>query len=244
MIEYAMISEIGEKNTNEDAVKGFVNQPLSTYGFVLADGLGGHGNGDVASKFVVECTGAAIENTDSFDGIFLDECFDTAQQLLMEEKEMSGMRSIKTTMVLLLITGKTAQWGHIGDSRLYHFRDGKLMGRTMDHSVPQVLVLSGQIKEKEIRHHPDRNKLLRAMGDEWSMPEYEIDERSMKIKKGDSFLLCTDGFWEWIEEKTMLKILRQEESAFDALHQMKEEVVKNGSGKGMDNYSAILVNIK
>ena len=64
MIEYAMISEIGEKENNEDSVRVFINQPLSTYGFVLADGLGGYKNGDVASKLVVECVGAAIENTD------------------------------------------------------------------------------------------------------------------------------------------------------------------------------------
>ena len=62
--------------------------------------------------------------------------------------------------------------------------------------------------------------------------------------KGDSFLLCSDGFWEWIEEKTMLKILKQELSAYDALNEMVKEVKANGLGKEMDNFSAILVNIK
>ena len=106
VIEYAMISEIGEKQANEDTVKAFVNQPLSTYGFVLADGLGGHGNGDIASNFVVDCAGAMIENTDTFEGVFIDECFETAQEMLMEEKDLKGFNSIKTTMVMLLITGK------------------------------------------------------------------------------------------------------------------------------------------
>lgn len=244
MIEYATISEIGEKEKNEDAVKVFINQPLSTYGFVLADGLGGHGNGDIASNFVVDCVGAAIENTDGFGGVFLDQCFDTAQEMLMEEKELKGLHSIKTTMVMLLVTDSIAQWGHVGDSRLYHFRDGKMLSRTIDHSVPQMLALSGQIKEKEIRHHPDRSVLLRAMGSEWNAPAYEIAERHMRIKKGDTFLLCSDGFWEWIEEKTISKILKQELSAYDALSEMVAEVQANGVGKGMDNFSAILVNIK
>jgi len=239
-----MISETGEKEANEDTVKVFVNQPLSTYGFALADGLGGHGNGDIASEFVVDCVGAAIENTHSFDGVFIDECFDMAQEMLMEEKEIKGLPSIKTTMVLLLIKDKYATWGHIGDSRLYHFRNGKQASRTIDHSVPQMLVLSGQIKEREIRHHPDRSMLLHAMGAEWTAPSYEIDKRNMEIRKQDSFLLCSDGFWEWIEEKTMIKILKQELSAYDTLHAMEEEVLNNGKGKGMDNYSAILVNIK
>ena len=145
---------------------------------------------------------------------------------------------------MLLITGKIAQWGYIGDSRLYHFRDGKQLSRTIDHSVPQMLALSGQIKEREIRHHPDRSLLLRAMGTEWDMPAYEIAQRRLQTIKGDSFLLCSDGFWEWIEEKTMIKILKKDLSAYDALCEMTAEVKANGTGKNLDNYSAILVNIK
>lgn len=244
MIEYATISEIGEKEKNEDAVRVFINQPLSTYGFVLADGLGGHGNGDMASKFVVDCVGAAIENTDSFGAVFMDECFDTAQEMLMNEKEIKGLHSIKTTMVMLLITDQVAQWGHVGDSRLYHFRDGKQLSRTVDHSVPQMLALSGQIKEREIRHHPDRSVLLRAMGAEWDAPAYEIAQRHLQTIKGDSFLLCSDGFWEWIDEKAVIKILKKGLSAYDALREMTAAVKANGTGKGMDNYSAILVNVK
>lgn len=244
MVEYATVTEIGGKEKNEDAVRVFINQPLATYGFILADGLGGHGNGDIASNFVSDCIGAAIENTDSFGGVFLDQCFDTAQDMLMDEKESKGLNSIKTTLVMLLITDGVAQWGHVGDSRLYHFRDGKLIERTFDHSVPQMLVFSGQIKEKEIRHHPDRNLLLRAMGSEWDSPAYEISQRNMKISKGDTFLLCSDGFWEWIEEKNMLKILKKDLSAFDALKEMTEEVKRNGAESIMDNYSAILVNIR
>ena len=244
MIEYATVTETGEKENNEDAVRVFVNQPLATYGFVLADGLGGHGNGDIASNFVVDCVGAAIENTDNFNGIFIDQCFDTAQEMLMDEKELKGLNSIKTTMVMLLITDKIAQWGHIGDSRLYHFRDGKQLSRTIDHSVPQMLAISGQIKEKDIRHHPDRSVLIRALGAEWTSPAYEIAQRYMTIIKGDTFLLCSDGFWEWIDEKTMIKILKKNTSTYDALREMVAVVKANGAGKGMDNYSAILVNIK
>lgn len=244
MIEYAIISDIGEKENNEDAVKVFVNQPLSTYGFVLADGLGGHGNGDVASNLVVDCVGAAIENTDDFGGIFIDQCFDTAQDILMEEKEIKGLSSIKTTLALLLITDNTAQWGHIGDSRIYHFRGGRVLSRTLDHSLPQMLVDSGQIKESEIRRHPDRNILLQAMGAEWTTQGYEIDQRSKTVLKGDSFLVCSDGFWDWIDEKYILKILKKELSAYDALQEMTTEVKAVGTGKGMDNFSAILINIK
>ncbi len=243
MIEYASFSNKGDKARNEDAVKVFVNQPLHSYGFVLADGLGGHGNGDVASNFAVDCVGAVIENARSMDRGFLEDSFETAQRMLMEEKERTGYSSIKTTMVTLIINGTTAQWGHVGDSRLYYFSCGKLQSRTLDHSVPQLLALRGQIKEKEIRHHPDRSMLLRAMGAEWDAPAYEIDNRDVRLRIGDSFLLCSDGFWEWIEEKTMLRILKKGKNAYDALQEMADEVYANGMGKDMDNYSAILVNV-
>lgn len=244
LIEYATISEVGERERNEDAVRVFINQRCKTYGFVLADGLGGHGNGDIASNLVADCMGAAIENTSYFNDDFLSECFETAQQMLLDEKELKGLPNIKTTAVLLLITDKVARWGHIGDSRLYHFRDGKQLSRTIDHSVPQLLALNGQIKERDIRHHPDRCILLRAMGGEWTGEDYEINQKHMRLIKGDSFLLCSDGFWEWIDERSMIKVLKKKQSAYDALKEMTAIVKENGAHKGMDNYSAVLVNIK
>ena len=243
MIDYATISMIGSKEKNEDAVRAYINQPLAAYGFLVADGLGGHGNGEIASNFVADCIGAAIENTSSIEGSFIDECFDTSQKMLMEEKEINGMSSIKTTLVLLLISNGIAQWGHIGDSRLYLFHDAKMVSRTVDHSVPQLLALRKEIKEKEIRHHPQRSMLLKAMGSEWYQPEYEIDQRRRKIRNGDAFLLCSDGFWEWIEEKEMQRVIRKKQSAYDTLREMTDIVCKNGTGKDMDNLSVVYIRI-
>ena len=81
------------------------------------------------------------------------------------------------------------------------------MGRTIDHSIPQMLALAGEIKEKEIRRHPDRNKLLRVVGTDWENPQYEISEDVEKTG-GEAFLLCSDGFWENITEKEMVKCLK------------------------------------
>lgn len=244
MIEYASVSKTGEKPRNEDAVRVFINRPLRTYGFVLADGLGGHDNGDLASNFAADCVGAAIENTDRIDADFLAQCFQIAQDMLMDEKERRSLNSIKTTLVILLITDGVARWGHIGDSRLYHFREGRLVGRTMDHSLPQMLALSGQIREADIRRHPERSVLLRAMGADWNSPAYEIDQSGLTVQPGDSFLLCSDGFWDWIDERAMLRCMKTEHSAFSALQRMTAEVTAAGTGRGMDNYSAILANIR
>lgn len=243
MIEYATFSDVGDKENNEDAVKVFVNPKTFTYGFVLADGLGGHGNGDIASNLVADCFGAIVENTDDISETFLDECFSISQNMLMNEKDIKGLPSIKTTMVALTINGRKASWGHIGDSRLYHFKKGKLLSRTVDHSVPQMLALSGEIKESEIRHHPDRNKLLSALGMDTDNLNYEIDKINRRTVPDDTFLLCSDGFWEWIDEKAMASILKKNLSAHDALMKMVSVVKAKGEGKDMDNYSAILVKI-
>ena len=147
---------------------------------------------------------------------------------------------MKTTLTVLLADENRIQWGHIGDSRIYYFQDKKLKLRTLDHSVPQMLVNAGKLKEKKIRGHADRNRLLRVMGVEWEEPQYEV-AKPLQRTGGEAFLLCTDGFWEWIEEKTMQHLLKKAGSPADWLAGMEAAVRKHGSGKQMDNYSAIAV---
>ena len=147
---------------------------------------------------------------------------------------------MKTTLVVLLTDGNRMQWAHIGDSRLYYFKGGKLKQRTLDHSVPQMLVAAGEIREEEIRFHPDRNRLLRVMGTEWDSPRYKVED-PVACSGKDALLLCTDGFWEWIVEKEMRAALKRSKSPAEWLERMEREIRKNGAGKGMDNYSAVAV---
>ena len=114
------------------------------------------------------------------------------------------------------------------------------MGRTLDHSVPQMLVNIGEIDEDEIRNHPDRNRLLRVMGAEWETPQYQYSEK-IPLKKGQAFLLCSDGFWELITEKMMIRFLRRADSVDEWLDTMMDYVEEKGKEKNMDNYSAIAV---
>ena len=111
------------------------------YVFTLADGLGGHGGGDEASACV---TGEAIDvfrrERDSSE--YLSHAFENAQQWLLQKKAQKGKREeMKSTMVVLQITEKQIRWGHIGDSRLYYFHKDRMVSRTLDHSVPQMLAL-------------------------------------------------------------------------------------------------------
>lgn len=238
MVSYAMISRPGNRTQNEDYIQMYERQ--GSYVFALADALGGHGRGAMASQSVVnQAIQVFRDEPDEFR--YLDHAFREAQERLMQQKRALGcQREMKTTMVLLQINRQFVQWGHIGDSRLYYFKKGKMVTRTLDHSVPQMLALNGMIRESEIRGHEDRNRVLRVLGAPLENASYELSERILP-EGTQAFLLCTDGFWELIGEKEMEQTLRESRNAAQWLRSMEEIVLKNGRGVEMDNYSAICV---
>jgi serine/threonine protein phosphatase PrpC len=239
MLSYAMISQCGDRTCNEDSAVCVERD--GTYCFVVADGLGGHGKGEVASGKLVDVFKRAFESGPKENGAFLDAAFLKAQDEILAMQRAANQRSdMKTTAVALSILDGRCQWGHIGDSRLYLFQKNKIKTRTLDHSVPQMLVLSGEIREKQIRSHPDRNRLLRVVGVNWDAPQYVLSDEC-DLAACQAFLLCSDGFWEWIDEKKMRAFLKKSAAADLWLDQMMREVEKNGSGREMDNYTAIAV---
>lgn len=238
MVRYKSISNKGSRAINEDCVGMF--QRGEEYGFFLADGLGGHGKGDAASQTAVKQAILQFEADGCREGT-LQAVFERGQNAILNlQKREQNPYSMKTTMTALLIGRESVQWGHIGDSRIYRFWNRKIVGRTLDHSVPQMLVTIGEIREEEIRNHPDRNRLLRVMGMEWEKPEYQIAEE-IPLRCGQAFLLCSDGFWELIDEKHMVKFLKQASGVEEWLDRMTAYVQENGKGKDMDNYSAVAV---
>lgn len=241
MISYAMRTRPGGRERNEDAI--LMKEKEGTYAFVLADGLGGHGRGDAASALVTDQAIQIFLRAGKKEE-YLDLAFTNAQGRLLQQKQEMGISSeMKSTMVLLQLTENYARWAHIGDSRLYYFENKKIVKRTLDHSVPQMLVFGGEIKEEEIRHHVDRNKVLRVLGTPWEGKSYEVSQ-SVPLHEDQAFLLCSDGFWELITEKEMEKTLKQSKSVAQWLQKMEKIVEKNGTGQDMDNYSAICVYIE
>lgn len=239
MPAYEILTNPGEREYNEDYAGAQTRGEACC--FVLADGLGGHGGGDEASKLVAEHILQDFQEHGEVTAEYLEKCFaDSQRHLLNEQERQERELEMKTTLVVLLADGRTLLWGHIGDSRLYFFRNKRLVQRTLDHSVPQMLVAAGQIKEQDIRHHPDRNRLLRVMGTEWDSPRYQVAQ-PVERRGQESFLLCSDGFWEWILDKKMQRLLKKSKSPAEWLAQMEREIMKNGTGKGMDNYTAIAV---
>lgn len=242
MFTYAKISEVGERKINEDSVGSACVGPDIGL-FILADGLGGHGRGEEASALITQKSKEVFRYYYN-DPQCLARCFETSQRALMEKQNRENAKQdLKSTLVLLKLVNGTLQWGHVGDSRLYYFKRGVLQTRTLDHSVPQMLVAAGEIQEKEIRHHPDRNRLLRVMGMEWESPKYQISE-TISAQGDEAFLMCSDGFWENIEEEDMESCLKKSADIYDWLRRMEKIVLKNGRGTNMDNYSAVGVWIK
>lgn len=237
-LTYAEITNIGGRKVNEDSI-GVINTASRT-GFILCDGLGGHGMGDIASQMAVEIFFEEMSSDKKSKRVIIDT-FEKAQETILKEQEnRNASNKIKTTAVVAVVDEHHAHIGHIGDSRLYIFRNNKISKRTLDHSIPQMLALSKEIKDEEIRNHPDRNMLLRVIGTEWQEAQYEM-MKSIPLRKIQAMLLCSDGFWELIDEEAMCQCLKDANNVEDWLETMIKIVEINGTGRDMDNFSAIAI---
>lgn len=241
MIDMSMFSNPGGRENNEDYIRS------ATHGddrcFILCDGLGGHECGEVASMTVAENVARLFEEKGDYTA-FLDDAFTMAQNNLLKlQKERGMINAMKTTLVVLVVTDTIVKWAHIGDSRLYRFYGkGKKYQRTRDHSMVQILCDMGEITEKEMRHHDERNKLLRVMGSEWTSKSYD---KSAVIERGEkqAFALMTDGFWEYVLEDEMIKLLGKTSGAKEWMDAMSALVFERADMTKTDNFSVICVRI-
>ena len=239
-ITYSIYTDAGSRAVNEDSVIAFGTGERR--GFVLCDGLGGMGMGDLASQLAVHVFEDIFNKTDKMKK-YLPVAFQAAQDIVTgEQKRLHAEAKMKTTAVALALDRKKAYIGHIGDSRLYIFRNGEVFRRTLDHSIPQMLALTGDIEESEIRHHKKRGILLKTIGVEWDKPMYEL-MKPISLSKCDAFLLCSDGFWELIEDQEMSLFLRNTSGSEEWLDAMSKVVRERGEHKDMDNNSAIAVRL-
>ena len=214
MVETAYYSDIGGRTCNEDSVR-IVARNGGTL-LILCDGLGGHGGGDAASRAAVELV------CDKWNGTA--EPSHLEELLLAAHEKICSMQTpackMKSTAVMLVIKNGTAAWAFAGDTRLYHFIDGVLVGQTRDHSASQVAVFLGEITPDQIRFHADRSKIFRALGLEG---ELAIDTASEALAQGKhAFLLCSDGFWEYVLEAEMTAELRRAASPDEWIASMRK----------------------
>ena len=232
-IRTASVSDCGGKSINDDTVK--ILQERGVYVFV-GDGLGGYAGGRMASEAAGEILIGLAKQENMTSEASLLQAAERANEAVKQLQEAhSG--NMKTTCVFLGIEENMVRWMHIGDSRLYHFRRGKLLSQTKDHSVSQLAVMMGEITLAQIRHHEDRNRVLRALGAENAKPDIS---KEMEAAPGDAFLLCTDGFWEFVLEEEMEKLLKTVTEPDVWLKEM-EKLLRERIPEDTDNYTAAAV---
>lgn len=231
MILYASYTDIGGRTCNEDTVD-FRSGDEEHLCVVLADGLGGHGGGQLASRGAADLVLDGWEqksDTASLCGLV------QAAHRKVQSMQTSACK-MKTTMVLLSIEPGWARWVHAGDSRLYHFTDGGLVFQTRDHSISQIAVMMNQIKQEEVRFHEDRSHIFRALGQEDGL---NVDAKEQELSPGrHAFLLCTDGFWEYVYEEEMERELRLAKSPQDWLERMRRYLRGRVNGDNDNNTAA------
>ncbi|WGD37364.1 Stp1/IreP family PP2C-type Ser/Thr phosphatase [Lysinibacter sp. HNR] len=207
--------------------------------FVVADGMGGHAGGDVASALTIKKItdldrefDKPEEATESFREKLLD-VNKVLSETVYEHPELAGMG---TTVSGLIAVGDQLALGHIGDSRIYLLRGGELSQITEDHTFVQRLVESGRITEEEAKTHPRRSVLMRVLGDVDSSPE--IDTMVFTAQPDDVWLLCSDGLSSYVSNDEMYDILVNRISLESAVDKLIEKSLVHGAP---DNVTAILV---
>ena len=232
----AVISNKGGREFNQDYT-GFTETETSGC-WVLADGLGGYHAGEVAAKLAVETI--LNEYTKNIGIHWLKEGIEQTQMIIREHLLKEPFyKSMRTTIVVLIAEGNYATWAHVGDSRLYMIRKGEIIAQTKDHSVCQALVNAGEISADQIRFHEDRNRLFRVLGSEGIIKATILNEEK-STQAGDAFLLCSDGFWEYVREEEMEMTRMNSTSPSEWLHLM-EGILQERISENNDNYSAIAV---
>ncbi|HEX2154684.1 MAG TPA: PP2C family serine/threonine-protein phosphatase [Acidimicrobiia bacterium] len=218
------------RSNNEDSVY----PPVSGAGddaslFIVADGMGGHVAGEVASRI-------AVETATDIKGAPGRRVTGANHALLLEVAEHPELAGMGTTMTILEISGGVARLAHVGDSRAYLLRDSELRQLTVDHTVAAEYVAAGRISPEEAQTHPQRNMITRALGLTQNLLVDEIEE---PVEPGDRFLLCSDGVNSMLTDQEIRDQLTAD-TPEEAVWALVEAA--NAAG-GHDNISAVVVDV-
>lgn len=204
--------------------------------FIVADGMGGHQGGDIASNLAIETIRDYLFDKDQVDETIIKEAILKANFIVWDKmKSNSELEGMGTTVVVANIDkSNKLTWGYVGDSRLYLFSDNKLTQLTKDHSLVQKLVDSGVLPEEQRITYPKRNYLTRAVGVE---SHIEVDTGSIQVKTGDLIILCSDGLSAYVSDEDIYKVLQLNKDKKIILEKLVSAVYKSGA---KDNITIII----
>lgn len=233
------------REANEDSGRHvFPNDPETQLSkgtlTIVADGMGGHASGEVASQMAVELINEIYyDDNDLAATEALRNAIELANQEIYRvstsDEKYYGMG---TTVIALVLLGDTAFSAHVGDSRLYRLREGHLEMLTIDHSQVMEMVKFGIISMEEARHHDDKNVILRAVGTQPTV-EVEISE-PFSVAGGDTFLLCSDGLNDMLEDSEIHQLMTSETDVHTIGEKLIERAKQNG---GHDNITVGIVRL-
>ena len=238
-------SDVGKiRDINQDAYYYIEDDKLPI--FIVADGMGGHKAGEVASNLAIstiirhyESSKEKILNKEMFIPQFLNESVELANDNLIEEAsgddELKGMG---TTVTMCLILDDEVYIGHVGDSRAYLLRNGELSQITQDHSLVGELLRIGSITKDEAVNHPKKNIITRALG---SNPKINVDVFNRELQNEDKIILCTDGLTNMVTEEKILEILLSSEIPSAVCSTLVN--ISNEAG-GIDNTTIMIIKAK
>lgn len=206
--------------------------------FAVADGMGGHNAGEIASKLAIEELRKRALQLTSIDTDriqeWMQETIEEANREIFDASfRTEGAEGMGTTLTALVVKENKAIIGHVGDSRIYLWREEALSLLTEDHSMVHELVRMGQLTEEKAKEHPHRNVLSRALGVDRSTA---VDCFQLEVQEEDVFLLCTDGFSNMIEEEEMVREFATSGTWEEHLERQKDTVLERGAP---DNFTAI-----
>ncbi|HJP65837.1 MAG TPA: Stp1/IreP family PP2C-type Ser/Thr phosphatase [Actinomycetota bacterium] len=221
------------RERNEDAY--LVKEPL----YVVADGMGGHRGGNVASSMAVDVLEQADLSPDAPLSVLIDEIKRANQEILERSAADQALRGMGTTVTAFLTDQDKGYVAHVGDSRAYLLRDGNLQRLTRDHSLVERMVEEGRLEPDQARHHPQQNILTRVLG---GNDDLEVDDLTVDpIQEGDRVLLCTDGLSHMVDDEVIEGILRDEEDPQAAADRLVDAAIDAG---GDDNVTVIVLDVE
>ena len=235
MMSVAYFSDQGlVRSRNEDSL--FVDEAQGI--FIVADGMGGHLGGEVASDMAVRIVrdyllAAGPRNEDIVETALL-EANREVHGLSLQQAELSGMG---TTLSVAALAKGSLVFAHVGDSRIYLVREGQISRITRDHTMVEELVEQGAITPDEARHHPRKNVLVRALGTD---PELRVDRGTLPLQAGDTLVLMTDGVYGYLEDQELLQVL-EDKPIEDAASSIRQQVIAQGAS---DNLTFIAVQVE
>lgn len=232
------LTDVGVKRSmNQDFVYAS-DQPVGNLSnlYIVADGMGGHKAGDLASRYAVETMVDYIEGGKESGPIpLLEAAVEAANRTVLEralsDKNLEGMG---TTVVAATVQDNCLYVANVGDSRLYVL-DASIHQITRDHSLVEEMVRAGQLRQEEARNHPEKNIITRAVG---VKNRVRIDFFDVGLYPGDKFLLCTDGLTNMVEDEEIYALVKKEPSLEAAARRLVAVANRNG---GRDNISVVLV---